>query len=100
MDPDSDSLSASRLHNSHNPRCCSFAGNLSVRCVKSEAAFPSHTGNSPTSSGTLCCADRIKHSASSDLTASDLDFRKEEPQIRQGLALGIRCSHCLRKRDQ
>ncbi len=100
MDPDSDSLSASRLHNSHNPRSCSSAGDLSVRRVKSEAGFPGHTGNSPTSSGTLRCADRTKHSASSDPTASDSDCRKEKPQIRQNLALGISCSHCLRKRNQ
>src|SRR3989442_9005626 len=100
MDPDSDSLSASRLHNSHNPRRCSFAGYLSVRRVKSEAGFPSHPGNSPTSSRTLCCADRTKRSTSCNPTASDSDFRKEEPQIRQNLALGIRRSHRLRERDQ
>src|SRR5256885_9413502 len=100
MDPDSDSLSASRLHNSHNPRCCSIAGDLSVRRVQSEAGFPSHPCNSPTSSRTLCCVDRTKCSASSNPTASDSDFRKEEPQIRQNLALGIRRSHCLRERDQ
>src|SRR6266478_2211536 len=100
MDLDSNSLSASRLHNSHDPRGCSFAGDLSVRRVKSEAGLPGHTGSSPTSSGTLRCADRTKHSASSDPTASDSDFRKEESQIRQDLALGISCSNCLRERDQ
>jgi len=100
MDPDSDSLSASRLHNSHNPRRCSFAGNLSVRRIKSETGFPSHKGSSPTSSGTLRRADRTQHSAPSNQRASDSDSRKEEPQIRQNLALGIRRSHRLRKRDQ
>src|SRR5207253_8087160 len=100
MDPVSDSLSASRLHNSHNPRRCSLAGDLSVRRVKSETGFPSHPGNSPTSSGTLRRADRTKHSAPSNSTASDSDFRKEDPMIRQNLALGIRRSHRLRKRDQ
>src|SRR3989441_5168985 len=100
MDLDSDSLSASRLHNSHDSRCCSFAGDLSVRRVKSEAGFPGHTGNSPTSSGTLRRADSTQHSASSNPTASDSDFRKEESQIRQNLALGIRSSHRLRERDQ
>ena len=100
MDPDSDSLTASRLHNSHNPRRCSFAGDLSVRRVKSETGFPSHPGNSPTSSRTLRRPDRTKCSASFNSTASDSDFRKEEPQIYQNLALGIRRSHRLRKRDQ
>src|SRR5437016_8461878 len=33
-----------------SPRCCSTAGDLSVRRVKSETGFPSHPGNSPTSS--------------------------------------------------
>src|SRR5207249_9136641 len=96
----SDSLSTSRLHNSRNPRCCSTAGDLSVRRVKSETGFPSHPGNSPTSSRTLPRADRTQHSAPSNPTASDSDLRKEEPQIRQNLALGIRRSHRLRERDQ
>ena len=100
MDPDSDSLSASRLHNSHNRRGRSLAGDLSVRRVKSETGFPRHKGNSPTSSGTLRRADRTQHSAPSNPAASDSDFRKEEPKIRQNLALGIRRSHRLRKRDQ
>src|SRR2546430_165391 len=52
MDLDSNSLSASRLHNSHDPRCCSVAGDLSVRRVKSETGFPSYPGNSPTGSVT------------------------------------------------
>src|SRR5205807_7783629 len=59
-----------------------------------------YPGNSPTSSGTLRRADRAQHSASSNPTASDSDFRKEESQIRQNLALGIRRSHRLCERDQ
>ncbi len=81
MDPDSDSLSASRLHNSHNPRCCSLAGDLSIRRIKSETGFPSHPGNSPTSSGTLRRADSTQHSAPSNPTASDSDFRKKSPRF-------------------
>src|SRR5438552_3565943 len=70
MDPDSDSPSASRLHYSHNSRCCSLAGDLSVRCVKSEAGFPSHSGNSPTSSRTLRRVDRTQRLQAGIVTAA------------------------------
>lgn len=100
MDPASDSLSTSGLHYSHNPRRCSLAGDLSVRCVKSEAGFPSHTCNSTTSSRTLRCADRTKCTASFNAKASDSNSKREEPQIRENLALGIGRSHSLRKRNQ
>src|SRR5437879_6279801 len=81
MDPDSDSLSASRLHNSHNPRRCSFAGNLSVRRIKSETGFPSHKGSSPTSSGTLRRADRTQHSAPSNRGPQTQTPEKKSPRF-------------------
>src|SRR2546430_16968277 len=97
MDPDSNSLSASRLHNAHDPRGGSFARDLSVRLVKSEVGLLSNTSTTATSSWTLRWTHRTEYSRSSNPTAQN--SRQEESNARPDPSLRLHGRHRLRMRN-